>query len=333
MPDPDLRSYLDRVEGNLQGPGKGDILREIESHIWDRAEALASSRGAEPGPEDLRRAMEELGDPSELAVTYSGERHLVSPKEYAAYWYLVLLVFAVHFTMLSLAVVTRTRFTFFPFNVLPAKAVEGASEAFVLVSLGLQAFLFDAGLVLMAFFLLRKTIRRVELPNLTFRVETSRRASLFRAMFCLALGLLLGVPNVRDNLLTVALTREVKDLYSIFTPEFHEVLPWILAFLGIAFVKDVLYALLGEKVGTVAVDLSTWIAGVALCVFLFAADAILGLPADFPVEDVRLILFNTVLGRLAAIFFVVLAAIFAARAVKRFLRLRQLWGEKDTARL
>ena len=41
MQNEDLRRYLDRVEGNLRGPGKADILREIESHIWDRAEALA----------------------------------------------------------------------------------------------------------------------------------------------------------------------------------------------------------------------------------------------------------------------------------------------------
>lgn len=330
MPNEELRRYLDGVEGNLQGPGKGDILREIESHIWDRAEALAAAKGGEPGEAELRRAMEELGDPSDLAVSYSGERHLVSPKEYAAYWYLVLLVFAVHFTVLFLAVVTRTGFSFFPFNVLPPRAAEGPSEALLLVSLGLQALFFDAGLVLMVFFFLRKTIRRVELPNLTFRVETSRRASLFRATFALALALLLGIENVRDLYIKVKVDGE---LHTLFLPPFGDALPFILVFLAVAFVKDVLYAVFGERTWTVAADFATWIVGVALCIFLYSRDPVVGLPPDFPIEVWRITLFNSVMGTLSGFFFIVLAAIFAARAVKRFLRLRQLWGEKDTARL
>jgi hypothetical protein len=333
MHSEELRRYLDRVEGNLQGPGKGDILREIESHILDRAEALAAARGSEPGDDDLLRAMEELGDPSELAVSYSGERHLVTPKEYAAYWYLTLLVFAVHVTMLFLAVVTRTRFNFFPFNVLPPRALEGAGETFLLFSLGVQAFLFDAGFVLMAFFLLRKTIRRVELPTLTFRVESSRRPSLFRAAFALALGVLLGVPNVRDYFFTVKISTDPSDYYTLFLPGFGEVLPYLIAFLALSLVKDVLYAFLGERVATVALDLFTWICGVGVCVLLFASESVVGLPADFPVEKEKFILFNAVMGRLVGFFVIVIAALFAARAVKRITRLRQLWGEKDTARL
>jgi len=327
MHSEELRRYLDGVEGNLHGPGKGDVLREIESHILDRAEALARARGEPPGMEDYRRAMEELGDPSELAVSYSGVRTLVAPKEYAAYWYLVLLTFAVHVTMLFLAVVTRTRFSFFPFNVLPQKAMEAPAETFLLASLGAQAFLFDAGLVLMAFYLLRRTIRRVDLPNLTFRVETGLRASLFRAAFAVALGVCLGVENVRDNLFTIVLERGDPSAYhSIFLPPFERVLPFILGFLCLAVVKDLLYAFLGERTSTVAVDLSTWIAGVALCGLLYASDPIAGLPPDFPREST---LFNAVLGRLLGFFFIVLAAIFAARAVKRFLRLLQIWGEKQ----
>jgi hypothetical protein len=333
MHSEELRRYLDGVEGNLQGPGKRDVLREIESHLYDRAEALAAARGEAPGPEDFRRAMEELGDPSELAVSYSGERNLVTPKEYAAYWYLVLLVFAVHLTMLFLAVVTRTRFNFFPFNVLPPKAMEAPAETFLLASLGVQAFLFDAGLVLMAFFLLRKTIRRVELPNLTFRVETGRRASLFRAAFALALGVCLGVANVRDNFFSVKLPPGgTEGIHTLFLPPFNHALPYILAFLSLAFVKDILYAFLGERTATVAVDLATWIGGVALCVLLFARDPIAGLPGDFPLDDVRLTVFNSVMARLLGFFFIVMAAIFAARAVKRFLRLLQLWGEQDAVR-
>ena len=329
MNSEELRRYLDGVEGNLQGPGKADVLREIESHLYDRAEALARARGEEPGDADFRRAMEELGDPSDLAVSYSGERSLVAPKEYAAYWYLVLLVFAIHLTMLFLAVATRTQFNFFPFNVLPQKAMEGPAETFLLVSLGVQALLFDAGLVLMAFFLLRKTIRRVELPNLTFRVESGRRASLFRATFALAMALGLGIPNVRNNVFRIVLPPGApSDYHTLFLPPFHDILPFLLAFLAIAFVKDVLYALLGERVLTVAVDLATWFAGVGLCVLLFSRDSIAGLPPDFPLEDTRLTLFNAVMARLLGFFYICLAAIFAARAVKRFLRLGQLWGER-----
>ena len=73
--------------------------------------------------------------------------------------------------------------------------------------------------------------------------------------------------------------------------------------------------------------------GVALCIFLYSRDPVVGLPPDFPIEVWRITLFNSVMGTQSGFFFIVLASIFAARAVKRFLRLRQLWGEKDPARL
>ena len=300
MQNEDLRRYLDRVEGG-----------------------------------DVRRAREELGDPSDLAVSYSGEKHLVTPKEYAAFWYLTMLVFAVHVTMLFLAVATRTRFTFFPFNVLPPRLPDGAGAAFLLVSLAVQAFLFDAGLVLMAFFLLRRTFRRVDLPNLTFRVESSRRPSLFRAAFSAAVAVVLGVENVRANFLTVRIGSDMNpaNVYSLFLDGFHSVLPFVLAFLALSFVKDVLYAAFRERTWTVAMDVVTWICGVALCVFLFAQESILGLPSDFPIEETRIDLFNVVMGRLLGLFVIMLAAIFAARAVRRIVRLRQIWGEKETERL
>jgi hypothetical protein len=334
MASVDLRAYLDQVEGLLQGPGKADILREIESHVYDRAEALAAARGAEVGDEDVRRAMGELGDPSDLAISYSAEKHLVTPKEYAAYWYFTVVVFAVHLTTLLLGVVTKTRFGFFPFNVLPTTEMEAAGTALLLLSLAVQAFLFDAGLVLMLFFLLRNTIRRVEMPNLTFRVETSRRQSLFRAAIAIAIAVLLGVDRVRDNFFTVRVGKDAADLYSVFLPGFFVVRPLLLVFLGASFVKDVLYAFLHEKPLTIALDAAAWCLGVATCIYIFAHGDIVGLPADFPtLDETRILLFNTVMGRLVGLFAILLAALFAVRSVRRFQRLRQIWGEKDAESL
>lgn len=333
MAHEELGRYLDEVQGHLSGSRKGDILREIESHVWDRAEALAAARGeAEPDPADLRRAMAELGEPSELAVSYSGEKHLVAPKEYAAFWYFTLLLFAVHVSMLLLAALTRTQFSFFPFNVLPASRMEGAGAALVLVSLAVQAFLFDAGLVVMAFFLLRKSFSRVDLPNLTFRVESSTRASLMRAAFAVVVAVLLAVPTVRDTLLAVRLKTSVpgpdpQNVHTLFLPGWSDVLPWILAFLSIAFVKDVLYALRGERPLTVGLDAASAVAGTALFIFLFAQKPFVGLPDDFPLEDATLSLFNVVLARVVGLACILLAAIFAARTARRVARLRQIWGE------
>lgn len=335
MKSEELRRYLDQVEGHLSGSRKSDILREIESHIWDRAEALAAARGA-AGPEapDLQRAMGELGDPSDLAVSYSGERHLVTPKEYAAFWYFTLLVFAVHVSMLLLAAVTKAQFGFFPFNVLPEARLEGAGAALVVVSLAIQAFLFDAGLVLVVFFLLRQTFRRVEMPNLTFRVESSMRPSLVRAIFAVVLAILLAVPSVRDTLFSVQSIRgpegsRTENVCTLFLPGWSDVLPWILVFLGLAFVKDVLYALRRERPLTVGLDLLTAVAGTGLFVYLFSRKPFIGLPEDFPLAETTLDLFNEVLARLLGVAFIVLAAIFAVRAVRRFVRLRQIWGERE----
>jgi hypothetical protein len=334
MQSEELRRYLDRVEGNLTGSRRDDILREIESHAWDRAEALAAARGAaEPGEEDLRRAVEELGDPSDLAVSYSGERHLVSPKEYAAFWYFTLLVFGVHFSTLLLASLTNTEFNFFPFNVLPASKLHGGGAALILLSLAVQAFLFDAGLVVMVFFLLRKSFRKVDLPNLTFRVESSTRPSLVRAAFAVVLAVLLAVPSARDTLLSVRIHSDPPvdstNVYSLFLPGWGGVLPFVLAFLAVALVKDLLYALLHERRLTVSLDVAASVAGTALFIFLAARDAFIGLPEDFPLDEDILTLFNQTLGKVIGLFCLLLAAIFAARAVKRISRLRQIWGNRE----
>ncbi|HEU4395755.1 MAG TPA: hypothetical protein VFS92_09330 [Planctomycetota bacterium] len=330
MDSEELRRYLDRVEGNLQGPGKGDILREIESHILDRAEALAAAREAAPGPEDLRRAIEELGDPSDLAISYSGEKHLVSPKEYAAFWYFTLLVFAVHTTTLLVAFATQAEFAFFPFNVLPGSKVRTGGAAAVIASLIVQAFLFDVGLVTTVFFLLRRTFRRVELPNLTFRVESSRRPSLFRALFAGLLLVLLGLPQTRDWVFRV---RVEGRSFGMFLPAWHAVSWLFLSFVGLVLVKDLLYLFLQERVLTVAADLGAAVAGVIACGVLFAQPPLLGLPDSFPLDDATRTLFNESMGRVVDLALLVLAALFAARAVKRAVRVRQLWGEKDPARL
>jgi hypothetical protein len=331
MPSEALRRYLDRVEGHLQGPGKADILREIESHVHDRAEALAASRGGPVGPDDLRRALEELGDPSDLAVSYSGEKHLVSPKEYAAFWYFTLLVFAVHATMILVAFATKAEFPFFPFNVLPGSKLRGAEAAAVVVSLIVQAFLFDTGLVATVFFLLRRTFRRVELPNLTFRVESSRRPSLFRALFALLLAVLLGVPATRDWVFRVRVG--TGESHTLFLPEWGRVSPLLLAFLGLAILKDLFYLFLRERVFTVLADALTAVAGVVVCIFLFSRTPFLGLPPGFPLDESARALFNDSLNRVVGIALILMAALFAARAVKRAVRVRQLWGEKDPARL
>ncbi|MCK6481584.1 MAG: hypothetical protein L6R43_16025 [Planctomycetes bacterium] len=326
-----LRSWLDAVEGNLSGPRSGDILREIESHVWDRAEALAAARGAaEPGEEDLRAALAEMGDPSDLAVSYSGERHLVTPKEYAAFWYFTLLVFAVHLSTLLLAALSRTEFEFFPFNVLPASKMQGGGAALVLVSLAVQAFLFDAGLVVMVFFVLRKSFRRVDLPNLTFRVESSTRPSVVRAVFAAVLAVLLSVPAVRDTLFSVRVDTQppvdVPMVYSLFLPDWGRVLPFVLVFLALSFVKDLLYAILHERTFTVALDAAVALLGTALFLSLASRDPFLGLPGDFPLDGEVLRLFNGILGRVVSLACLVVTAVFAARAVRRLARLRQVWG-------
>jgi len=70
-----------------------------------------------------------------------------------------------------------------------------------------------------------------------------------------------------------------------------------------------------------------------VCIFLFRRSPFLGLPADFPIDDASRVLFNDSLNRVVGIALILMAALFAARAVKRSVRVKQLWGEKDTARL
>ncbi len=323
MEDDALRGYLDTVEGNLRGPGKADILREIESHILDEAEALAAARGGEIEPQDVRRAIADLGDPSDLAVSYSSERYLIGPKEYAGFWYFTGLLFAVHLAMLLIAAATASQFGFFPFNVLPPT---GPAGALTLFSLAVQAFLFDAGLVCMLFFLLGRTFRRVDLPNLTFRVESSRGPSLRRVVFVILVGILLGAPAVRDKLFIVRAPVDGKvDWFSIFLPAFSSVLPVLLAFLGFMAAKDLLYAIRGERRLTVAMDGVAAVLGIFVSLYLLSRPPVVGLPLDFPLEREKIDSLNDGLARVLDFGFIIWAALFAARAAKRIARLRLIW--------
>ncbi|MHA1463269.1 MAG: HAAS signaling domain-containing protein [Candidatus Heimdallarchaeota archaeon] len=69
-----IREFLDEVERKLpfwlkdEKKNVDDILEELETHIWDRANELAD--GEDPSIEDIKQVIDQMGTPSKIAGEY-----------------------------------------------------------------------------------------------------------------------------------------------------------------------------------------------------------------------------------------------------------------------
>lgn len=76
--------YIYAVTRGLPQKQQGDISKELRSHIEDMvAERVEEHRATE---EDIKAVLKELGEPSKLAVKYSGRpRYIIGPEMYDSY--------------------------------------------------------------------------------------------------------------------------------------------------------------------------------------------------------------------------------------------------------
>jgi hypothetical protein len=309
-----LARYLDEVSAHLgSSKGKRDVIRELESAILDRAEEIGKG---EVSDDAVREALTTMGEPAEVALAYAGERYLISPRMYRPFLIYTGILFVIHLVMIVVASVTDG-LEVLSLNVL---RVPHPHSLLNLAAVAVQALLMDIGLMVVIFTGVSRTQRTVRLPRLAFRVEAGFRSSITRAILALLVMVILNL--LRDQIFIVVLEDRV---HLIFTQSFEAVLPFLNVFLALIIAKESAYAFLGEKRGMVAVDGALAALGVALMIWFLTRNAFISFPTK--VNEITGVIpsLNQLVHKTVQLILIAFAVGFAIQAVKRFIRLRQMW--------
>jgi len=310
-----LDDYLDEVAAHL-GPRKGrrDLLLELRSAILDRAEEIGEGV---PDAVSLKSAVTAMGDPAEVALAYTVEKYLVGPRMYRPFLIYTGILFVAHVVMILVATATDVGIEVFPVSIMKV----ARPHTFVnLLFVATQALLLDIGLMVVIFTGVARAQRTVRLPSLAFRVQASFRPSISRAVFTFLVLVILNL--FRNHLFVVAVDEKV---YPIFTASFIEILPLLNVLLALVIVRDTAYAFLGERKFIVAADAALSIVACATMIWLMRRPSFLALPTQLNEPSAALPTMNQLLAKGVELLLVIFAVALAVQAVKRFVRLRQIW--------
>jgi hypothetical protein len=312
---PALARYLDEVSAHLgRKKGKRDLLLELESAILDRAEDIG---GGEASQEAIEKALTSVGEPAEVALSYSGERYLIGPRLYRPFFIYTGILFAIHLVMIVVATVTHAGIEVGP---LVAFRIPTPHSLLNILFVALQALLVDIGLTVVIFTGVSRVQRTVRLPKMAFRVETALRPSLARVVLTVLVLVLLNF--LRDDVFIVVLEGRV---HPIFTVSFVKVLPILDVFLVLVILKELGFALLGERRGMVAVDSALYAAGAAMMIWFLTRDAFVSLPVEVSDQITMQESVNQLLHKVTQLVLISFAVVFTMQAVKRFVRFCQKW--------
>ncbi|MHC4861909.1 MAG: HAAS signaling domain-containing protein, partial [Planctomycetota bacterium] len=267
---PALTRYLDEVSAHLgRAKGKRDVLLELESAILDRAEEIGKG---DADPESIEKALDSVGDPAEVAVSFTGEKYLVGPRVYRPFLIYTGILFVIHVVMIAVASVLEADIEVLPVLVF---RVPTPHTLLNLLAVALQALLVDIGLMVVIFTGIGRVQQTVRLPRLAFRVETGLRASLTRVVLAVLVLVLLNV--LRDDLFIVVLEHRV---HPIFTSSFVSVLPYLDVFLALVIVRELAYAVLGERPRLVVADGALLVVGAALMIWFLTRESFISFPVE-----------------------------------------------------
>ena len=309
-----LREFLGRIRPHLPLRESADILMELETAVLDRADDLARTAGRDPTEEDVRRAIEEIGSPADVAASYSEPRHVVDP---AAFWPFVLrtgMLFVVHMVLIGIVTALGRPFHVGLFPIEPV----GPNGLVSVLAAALHAALLDIGVMTVAFAVAGAFRRQAAHGPSSYAVEAAPRQAGGRAALAILFAIALNAPH--GSLFIV-----VHDGVShpLFTGWTAEILPLLTALLVVSAAKDLTYLLAGERRLTVAFDALHGFAGVVVMLYLLGGDALLEVP---PLEGLQPFLepLNRFLAQLGTLVLAVTAMLFGAKTLRRAVRFAQL---------
>jgi hypothetical protein len=310
-----MREYLEEVAVHLPRRGRSDVLREMESHLLDRIEEESGGTGDEA---TVRAVLERFGEPARVASAYAGDRYLIGPGLYRAFVAYTGILYVAHLIMILVGVATGAQIHLFPARI----AADGPFPTwFELLGVAVHTLLFDIGLMVVIFALASRSRGAFRTPSVMFRVRRSVRASISRVILAVVAGIALTL--LRDRLFVVL---DENRIHSVLTDALVDRLPWILGFLGLAVLKEIAYAVLGECRRALALDAAHGLIGAALMVVLVAGPTLVAFPATLKSLAPLQPHLNDLVRRMTQLLLIVIAVALAAGAVKRVVRLRQIWA-------
>jgi hypothetical protein len=315
----EVHRWLDEAAEAMGGSAeqRRDALLELESTIYDRIDERVR-RGAAPDAA-AREVLASLGEPTALGSAVAPARPLVAPEHTRAFLLHTGVVFAAHFLLVIGATVADRALALSVIRIGPVPEPKNVPGLF---AHALKTLLFDAGLVLAFYALLPRLARLGPLGRQSLAVRPNARRSVESALFLALVALVLNF--LRD------------DLFAMYVPQGEglvqvplagrgllDSLVFVNLWLGLGIARDLLYARLGERRLTLAVDLAACAAGLFCLLRIVASERIVDLAgaagALGPVADGLGGLLDTTFSLLALF----TASLLAARAVRRVFRLAE----------
>lgn len=310
---PVLREYLARVRAQLPVRMAPDVLRELETSILDRADAIALAEDCDPDDAVIARALAEVGEPDAVAAGYVPPRHVIEPASYRAFVVTIASLLGIHLVLLAVATSLGRAIQAGPVAITPV-----GSGTLSFGGAILHALVMDIGLATIAFWGLPRVRNAAGLVPSSFRVDAAPRAAGSRALLAALVAVVLGF--FRDDVFVL-----VSDgtYWPLITPWFGAVMPLILALLVGAVVSDIFYLVRGETRATLAVDALHGAATVAVMVHLARGEPLMHVPAADAFDVFRAPL-DAFLDRLGTLIVVFLAVVAAVKTVRRLVRFAQV---------
>ena len=315
-----VQLWLDEAATAMGGEParRRDILLELETTILDRVDERARSGQA---PADaVQDILDMMGDPAQVGSSFMPSRPLIAPHQTRPYLLHTMVVFAMHFLLVVGATIADRAFALGPLRIQPLPDAKNLIDFF---GCAIGTFLFDGGLVLAAYILGTRLRRIVKFPRASLAVRPDARRCIQGACF---LGLVLIVINFfRDNLLALYLPDGDGMLQIPFVgPGIVDNLLLLNVWLGVAIIREVIYARFGERKLGLSMDVLSNAIGLFTLLRIVATKRLVDLSQAQDALGTAADGIGAVLNTVFALIAVATAAMLAARAVRRAFRFAQL---------
>ncbi len=132
---------------------KDDILAEIRAHIVEKLEQENDGENEE----EIKRVLEEFGDPQDVAASYSENKHIIAPHFRNHLFMYTGIVFAIHIGLYLLSMIVGRGLWVLPLGEVTVESI------FQLASMIPRAFVFDFGLVAVILYFITQSGAKVKL--------------------------------------------------------------------------------------------------------------------------------------------------------------------------
>lgn len=318
MTDPSPRAriaaYLDRLRDLLPARRADAVVHEVSALLEDRLEG----EGGEAAPGAVDRALAALGSPEAIAGALSGS---AVPSELAtrrAFGRVLPIVFVAHLVLAFVLTMVGAGAALVP-------GIVGALPTTSAVATGLGVlgvFLVDVGIVAVFMALLGRERVPALLHRLRLEMPGTRRDAALTLVLLALVAVIVNVASFRDALFALG-TGEHRA--PILTDDVVRLLPIADAVLALFALRHALLLVSGhETVLALAVDAAASAGAVLFAVLVMTRDAIVRVPANVGLTEAQATTFADLILRIAFVVCLLAAVLFAARGVRRLLRIREL---------